>query len=367
MAGAIQDRINQEIANIPIFYGQPEKDTVTLKHYISRVDQGVTQLEWTQATAFTYFSNSLKGTAANWLDTHLSDNRNIVKHWSVLKPAFRRALGDVTDPVVFAQQMGNIKIGTYSGNLYDYYAAITKMINLHTEKYLAATIVLPQGHGMTEEQRLIVTDAVTHAIHAVHDDFKKEFFINGLTTAQTARISNKPQLETASQILEFLKREEDIERNKLAPAQPPASAPAAGIAPISGQQETIQANNNYRGSSRGTSYRGQSRGGNGYRGRGNANRGGNGGYSGNSGNGNGASGNPAGGNSNSGRTELYCAFCRKTNHKQETCYERIRQKQPCVSNSGKPYFPKSDNPTAAPIIPEPDNSIQSNSVFFNQV
>ena len=44
----IQQRINDNIADVPIFYGQPAKDTVTLKFFVSRIDQGVSALNWTQ-------------------------------------------------------------------------------------------------------------------------------------------------------------------------------------------------------------------------------------------------------------------------------------------------------------------------------
>ena len=65
----IQQRINDNIADVPIFYGQPTKDTVTLKFFVSRIDQGVSALNWTQANAYTYFKNALKANAACWLDS----------------------------------------------------------------------------------------------------------------------------------------------------------------------------------------------------------------------------------------------------------------------------------------------------------
>ena len=62
----IQHRINDNIADVPIFYGQSAKDTVTLNFFLSCIDQGVTALNWTQADAYTYFKNALKSTAACW-------------------------------------------------------------------------------------------------------------------------------------------------------------------------------------------------------------------------------------------------------------------------------------------------------------
>ena len=55
----IQQQINDNIADLPLFYGRPEKDTVTLKYFVSRIDQGVSTLGWTQANAYTYFMNAI--------------------------------------------------------------------------------------------------------------------------------------------------------------------------------------------------------------------------------------------------------------------------------------------------------------------
>ena len=48
-----QLQINDNIADLPTFQGRPEKDTVTLKYFVSHIEQGVTTLEWTQADAYT--------------------------------------------------------------------------------------------------------------------------------------------------------------------------------------------------------------------------------------------------------------------------------------------------------------------------
>ena len=65
----IQQCINDNITDLPIFYSQPEKYTVSLKFFVSRNDQGVAALNWTQVDTFNYFKNALKSTAAYWLDS----------------------------------------------------------------------------------------------------------------------------------------------------------------------------------------------------------------------------------------------------------------------------------------------------------
>ena len=65
-----------------------QKKTVTLKFFVSRINQGVTALNWNQVDAFNYFKNALKLTAATWLDSWSTFNRDEVLDWEVDKPFF---------------------------------------------------------------------------------------------------------------------------------------------------------------------------------------------------------------------------------------------------------------------------------------
>ena len=161
----IQQRINDNIADIPIFYGQPDKDTITLKYYISRIDQGVTALNWTQENAYVAFKNSLKGPAANWLGYFSSISRDTALTWEAYKPHFRKAFGDKTNPMVFANTMFNIKLANGSSNIYNYVAQITDVMTLHIEKYLASVIAFPAGHLYTAAQQREIKAFVDASSH----------------------------------------------------------------------------------------------------------------------------------------------------------------------------------------------------------
>ena len=131
----IQQRINDNIVDLPIFYGRPEKDTVMLKFFVSRFDQGITALNWSQVDTFNYFKNALKLTAANWLDSWSTFNRGEVLEWAVVKLFFRKAFGDKINPMVFTSTMFDIKLANFNESLYDYTNAITKVLTLHTENF----------------------------------------------------------------------------------------------------------------------------------------------------------------------------------------------------------------------------------------
>jgi len=334
MANAIQDNVNKEIATIPLFYGEKEKDTITLTTYIERIDQGVTALEWTDAQAYIYFSNTLKGTAADWLVGHLIDNDNIAKHWSIMKPALRLAFNDITDHTIFAKDMGKLKIGQFDGNLLKYYAAIAKSMSLHMEQFAAVPLTLPAAHGLNAEQVVLCQNEVAKATKHIHDVFRKEFFISGLTKAQVDKISNKPELTTAGQMLTFLKRTDEISKRQVedpapAPAPTPAPAAAAKIYPVPEDEEEMAAFAAF--TAQRQAFRGQQNGrgnGNG-RGRGHFHKAGNGGNGGNGGQKQDAAGKPN------------CIFCKATGHRQEKCYKRIAENAPCIDQNGRNFFPKS--------------------------
>ena len=118
------------------------------------MDQGVTALNWTQANAYVAFKNSLKGAAADWLLLFTSISRNTAQEWNVFKPHFRKAFGDKTDPMVFANTMFNIKLENGTSNIYNYVSKITQIMDLHIEKYLASVIAFPNGHTYTPAQQV---------------------------------------------------------------------------------------------------------------------------------------------------------------------------------------------------------------------
>jgi hypothetical protein len=61
---------------------------------------------------------------------------------------------------------------------------------------------------------------------------------------------------------------------------------------------------------------------------------------------------PKSNNSGNGK---FCAYCKILNHSQEECRKRIKDNKPCVTNSGKLYWPKVNSTNDNP------NTVQQNS------
>ena len=384
-AERIQVRIDDDTATLPYFHGN-QKDSISLKFYISRIDQGIETLAWTQLTAFTYFSNSVKSVAAAWLECFLTDNPDIPRSWDRFKLPFRRAFGDTTDPIIFAQELCNIRPDQHGNCLFTYYAAITRAVNLHQEDFLTppAQPPLPDDHGYNNAQQLLVqnvyANAHTAAVRNVHTKLRKEFFLNGLPKKQLDLVANKPHLTTVNEMIAFIHQQETIDRKKVVNGTTTTngtSASAVHTVVTSGDGDSVEKEDNVAAASSfqnrgqqpnrgyfnpGSNYRGNpanfrgnnqtSRGGQNNRG-GNAftgNRGGNA-YAGNRG-GNSYTGNTNTNNrSSTSQNGKNCVYCKGVGHIQDDCYSRINKNDPCINAQGKTYFPKI-------------NEISSSSVFF---
>jgi hypothetical protein len=371
--GHLQQLQDKDTSTIPLFYGN-QKDTVTLQCFINRIDTGVRTLNWTQNIAFTYFQNATRSTAAAWLESFLVDNPDQPQQWQIVKPHFRKAFGDSTDPIVFAQEVFHIRPHQFNNSLFEYYNAISRAVKLHEEEFTPPPLPpLPENHQLTEEEVAFVTttheNAYKLAIQTVHAKLRKEFFLNGLSKAQLDLVVDKPHITTVHEMIAAIHQHESVQKKKNGNGQATTVPSVQSVQSTFPQNEseakqeevaaTFQTttnntnNTNFRGNYRGSNYRGNQnqtyRGaGNGYRGT-NPNRGGAGaGYRPNY---NQANNSTNANTNNSGKT---CIFCRKPNHIQDFCRARISQNAPCIDNQGKTYWPKV----------HANEEISSSSVFF---
>ena len=359
----IQFQVDKDTAHVPSFHGN-YKDAVTLQAFINRIDMGVETLRWTQNIAFTYFSNALKDVAAAWLECYITDHPLAPKTWAHYKPELRKAFGDTTDPVIFAQEVSNLRPEQFAGSLFRYHAAIARTVTLHQEEFTTPPLPqLPDDHNLTEDQLEMVNQlhhiTYTTAVQNVHSKLRKEFFLNGLPKKQLEMVVNKPFLNTVHEMIAYIHQQESIATKKNSNnALPTTTTPTIqSVQTQALHEEPTTATNYIQNSNRSTTTQPQ-RGGvsPNYRGnnpRGyttNNNRGNNRGYR-----GGGNSQNNCQNNSSSSFASKMCIFCRKPGHLQEDCFSRIEKNEPCISNQGKTYFPK---------VNATEDSVSASSVFF---
>jgi len=357
MAEHIQRKTDENTANIPVFHGEPAKDEFTLSAYIGKLDSAKTLLTLDEATTFQYFQQSVRGSAAAWLDCWLLENRDVEQHWANVKPAFRKSFGDNTTQFTFAKDITAATLATYGGDFNKFYSYVAKTTNLHCEPFVARRIELPEGHGFNAAQTRIIARIVEKAQRDIHDQIKMEFFLHGLPKAMYDKALAKKEFTKPSQVIEYLKECDESARRNGVFAPQPAVPMAAHITPI--EDEQIDAANSYNNPARGN-FRGRY---NNNRGRGNAasssrgqsnstaNRGQtNNAYRGQNSRGQstyrGNSNNSNANNSSNTRKPPICIYCRKTGHDQEKCFDRIRDNQPCLTAKGAQYYPQKVAATA---------------------
>lgn len=354
MAEHIQRKTDEDTANIPLWYGEPAKDSFKLADYTAKIDAAQNLLELDEATTFRYFERSLRGSALSWLHTWMIENRAAPLQWSTVKPAFRANFGDTTSAATFAQDIFMSNLDTFGGDFHKFYSHIARLVELHCEPFLAAQVDLGEDHGFTAAQRRHIAQIAIDCYRKVHDKFTLEFFLNGLPKKMFEKVANKPELTKPSQIIDYLKKCDMIARKNTVVPPTTQQPTTASVTPAPVAQEPVEANSTYNTSlpnrgSASTSTRGRF---NNYQGRGNFN--------------NSAQNKTA----NQNRKTTFCIYCRKPNHEQEKCYSRIRDNQPCVSPNGNPYWPKNVNVNAAapPAAKKEEEKEQSAfSVFHKEV
>ena len=73
--------------DIPLFYGDPTKDTVTPKFLMNRMLTAIDTHNWTNAQAAGNFTLHFRGLALEWLE-FIRDTEGIdVRSWTVILPA----------------------------------------------------------------------------------------------------------------------------------------------------------------------------------------------------------------------------------------------------------------------------------------
>ena len=212
MADHIQRKTDKDMANIPLWYGEPAKDSFTLADYTAKLDSAQNLLELDEETTFRYFERSLRGSALSWLHTWLLENRATPRQWARVKPDFRKNFGDSTSAATFAQDITVSNLDTFKGDFFKYYSHVARLVELHCEPFLAAEIDIGDDHGFTAAQRRQIALITSDCYRKVHDKITLEFFLNGLPKHMFEKVANKPNLTKLSEIIDYLKKCDTVAR-----------------------------------------------------------------------------------------------------------------------------------------------------------
>ena len=200
----IQQRLNDDIADIPLFHGDKNINTIKPATYVDRIEQGIASLAWMQAQYFTYFHNSVRGRADNWFKNYLFDFPNAELTRAKFKPLLCQHFDASCLQNTFIPQISKISLAEHKDDLEAYYRAINDIISAEKECYITAMLEFPDDLGLTADQKLFVKQTFQKGCSNIYENLKCECFINGLSPADFNRLKNKANMTTAKEMYEFL-------------------------------------------------------------------------------------------------------------------------------------------------------------------
>jgi len=340
-----------EVVKLPDFYGDPAKDTITALEFMARIDECQITNEWNDITTFSYFRLALRGQADKWLSSvvrHLQLTP-AQKTWTRIRPMFKTEFAAFSDDKLIID--GLAKLSHRPGeNPRMFFSRLEELIFVLKENY-ASYRVKPDRPA--QEAGGGYSDAsLTKAINDNVDNFANFMFTQMFKAADPENVrrllSHKDQtrltVEDAYKVyftdhrMEMDKRPNTVnavneESDNIQSDQQDVAAFRPQQRP---QNRAFQSNSN-RGNTR---SRGQNN-------RSNYNNGNRQNYQNYN-----QSNQPKSSNSGNGK---FCAYCKILNHSQEECRKRIKDNKPCVTNSGKLYWPKVNSTNDNP------NTVQQNS------
>jgi len=328
-----QRRWNDSVSELPAFHGN-EKDTISAESIVHRVEAAANALTWDDEATYNNFSLAMRSNAEEWL-TLQADVRGpeFRRSWAYIKPLFRAAFGSKMDEskVFLALR----EIGQKPSEcVRDFAIRFNKGWRTIKDLMKPKAINVPAN----EADRTV---AVCQGLYAqgfadAQMEFQRIMFVSTMQMPLLTRVVQKDiptfvdVMDVATKI-ESLTKSTGITSSIHKVQETEDTSDAEFVNQI--QQGLWSNRGNYRGgNNRGRSnFRGQSRG----------NRGNSRGNLSNSGS-NPQSTSGSNQNSTSGQTSqpVKCMFCNIIGHHQDKCNKRIAAGKPCISASGKSYFPR---------------------------
>jgi len=322
-AGAINLKI--ENAKLPIFYGQQGKDTVTAAHIIQRVVDLTATNHWSPEDAYHHFSLALQGSAQEWLRMIQQKGDRPEKTWTYIEPLFRKEFSLEEDDTALLDQLRHLEKRP-NERIRDYGSRVCRIMEIleraHTEVPPVEAAANPAGHytqaevlayGAQRDQGLFkyITLQLFKAglpidMRKTMQQQKPKTFIKALDIAGDQERCKDSARATAA-----------IEEDDAVEAIQPSFRPNR---PQNTQNQRFNGNNwNKRPQQQNYNQRQPQQQRNTYQQQ-----------------------QKRQNNSNTNAKQI-CAYCRIPNHHQDECRKRIAANAPCISASGKPYYPKAVN------------------------
>ena len=327
-AGAINLKI--ENAKLPIFYGQANKDSVTAAYIIQRIQDLTATNHWSPEDAYHHFSLALQGSAQEWLRTVQQQGEASEKTWTFIEPLFRKEFSTDEDDTALLDQLSHLQKRP-NEKVRDYASRINRIIELlqrsNVETPPVPAAANPNGH-YSQAEVLAYGEKQKAKLFKF---FALQLFKVGLPT-EVRKVIHQQKPTTMLKAMDIARDQElitDKHKSVLA-VQQEEDDQALNVEAIQPQFRPNRAQSNYAPQQRQNNwnkrpqnqqfnqrpqqqqqprqnYQQQQR------------------------------SRPA-----NNSAKQICSYCRIPNHHQDECRKRIAANAPCISASGKPYFPKTN-------------------------
>ena len=334
---------------VPVFYGEIDKDSLTVLNWCRRIDGLKTAFAWSDAATFCNATAALFGNAARIVTSwKVLDPVDYRETWTYLRKAMLNHWGDVKDSRSFIDALFALRprtndldsLDSIVGDIMEAFEVVADSLSQPD-----AQTIVANGGVYTDAQ----VNAMLKAAHTnVMDQFTMAFLINFLApNLRTKVLESKPT--TMKQCVYNAREIQRMIRDKVRPVGSTSQkAKVFSIEPEETPESPLEEmfinlmKKHYGPRPNNANQQGNGRG----KGKGK-----------NSQNGNNSQGNAS-------NAKKKCNYCGKFNHGMEDCFARKADKAPCYTTKGEPFYPKSDqmdNPSggggtfkpAAPVFGTP--------------
>jgi hypothetical protein len=320
---------------VPVFHGEPQKDTLSILAWCSRIDAMKAAFDWTEEQTFCNASAALFGNAQRTIDNWATlDPENHQRTWVYLKKAMTRHYGEMKDSRSFIDALFSLRPRTDDMDNLDAFTADV----MDAFRVVRNTIPQPDP-ATTIAQGQDYTDAgVTTMLKTVHNNVLNQICMAFLVNLLPANIRTRVLESKPTTMKECVENAAEVQRHLRDRNRPVGLSNKPQIRALESEDrlEELMTNVvnkvlNKRNSGNGNSNFNRT----------NTNAG--------------PKTNP-GQNSNNPtgtKPKKKCTYCGKLGHGQEACFKRKNDNAPCYNGKGDPYFPASDGQSnqQAPVRP----------------
>ncbi len=127
--GGINLKVEQ--TKLPEFWGQKEKDSITLNAFIQRVDNMMAANGWSDHITFRNFALVLRGSADAWLKSQqtLEDIKGDPQTWKIMRPFFKAEFAIDFDDKPIMDGLAHLAMKP-SVNVQDYFSRLDETNNI---------------------------------------------------------------------------------------------------------------------------------------------------------------------------------------------------------------------------------------------